>query len=80
MAINQNGFQASYFVKNSTENKAAVVLLGGGQWGDYWANDLAKKGMAGLSLPYTGAAGLPELPEEINLKKGSCCLIGNTNQ
>ena len=32
--INDNGFQANYFVKKDTEKKASIVLLGGGQWGD----------------------------------------------
>lgn len=66
--INENGFQANYFVKNITEKKAAIVLIGGGQWGDYWSQELANKGFVGLSLPYTGKEGLPKLPEEINLE------------
>ncbi len=66
--INENGFQGNYFVKEVTENKAAVILIGGGNWGDYWGVQLANKGFAGLSLPYTGMEGLPKLPEEINLE------------
>lgn len=66
--VNENGFQANYFVKETTENKAAVILVGGGQWGDYWGGQLANKGLSGLSLPYVRREGLPELPEEINLE------------
>ena len=33
IAINENGFQANYFVKTDTKRKAAIVLIGGGQWG-----------------------------------------------
>ncbi|MCV6629196.1 MAG: palmitoyl-CoA hydrolase [Flavobacteriaceae bacterium] len=65
--INQNGFQANYYVKNKVAHKPAVVLIGGGQWGDYWAQEFANHGMVGLSLPYTGKEGLPQLPEEIDL-------------
>ena len=65
--INHNGFKASYYVKNDLENKKAIVLIGGGQWGDYWAQEFANNGMVGLSLPYTGKEGLPKLPEEIDL-------------
>jgi len=66
--INKNGFQANYFVKNIIEKKASIVLIGGGQWGDYWGQEFAKKGFVGLSLPYIGREGLPKLPEEINLE------------
>ena len=65
--INQNGFQARYYVKNDSEDKKAIVLIGGEQWGDYWAQEFANNGMAGLSLPYIGKEGLPKLPEEIDL-------------
>lgn len=65
--INQNGFQARYYVKNDLEDKKAIVLIGGGQWGDYWAQEFANNGMVGLSLPYIGKEGLPKLPEEIDL-------------
>ncbi|RAJ04829.1 bile acid acyltransferase/acyl-CoA thioester hydrolase-like protein [Arenibacter echinorum] len=66
--INDNGFQANYFVKKDTEKKASIVLIGGGQWGDYWGQQFANRGFSGLSLPYTRRAGLPKLPEEINLE------------
>lgn len=65
--INDDGFQANYFVKKDTEKKASIVLIGGGQWGDYWAQQFANSGFVGLSLPYTGAEGLPKWPEEIDL-------------
>lgn len=67
-AIQENGFQASYYSKEDTKNKAAVILLGGGQWGDYWAQEFVKKGFIGLSVPYTRSKGLPELPEAIDLE------------
>ena len=66
--INEVGFQANYFAKNVAEKKAAIVLIGGGQWGDYWGQQFAHKGFVGLSLPYTRLEGLPKLPEEINLE------------
>lgn len=67
-AINENGFQAKYFAKNNLTNKTAIVLIGGGQWGDYWAQEFSKKEMVALSLPYTGIEGLPKLPEDIDLE------------
>tara|TARA_R110002049_G_scaffold47596_3_gene137271 strand:+ start:839 stop:1771 length:933 start_codon:yes stop_codon:yes gene_type:complete len=67
-SISENGFQANYFVKEDTKSKATVILIGGGQWGDYWAEQFAKKEMVGLSIPYTGKEGLPRLPEEIELE------------
>ena len=66
--INQNGFQANYFAKSDTKNQPAIILIGGGQWGDYWGEQFANKGYVGLSLPYTRLEGLPELPEEIPLE------------
>jgi pimeloyl-ACP methyl ester carboxylesterase len=66
--INENGFQANYFVKDDLNNKTTVILIGGGQWGDYWAQEFANNEMVGLSLPYTGNEGLPKLPEEIDLE------------
>ncbi len=67
-AINEIGFQANYFVKPDTKRKTAIVLIGGGQMGDYWGQQFANKGFAGLSIPYTQREGLPKLPEEINLE------------
>jgi len=67
-AINENGFQATFFVKTDTKRKAAIVLIGGGQWGDYWGQQFANKGFTGLSIPYIRREGLPKLPEEINLE------------
>lgn len=66
--INEKGFQANFFSSSETENKATVVLIGGGQWGDYWGIELAKNGYVGLSIPYTNVDGLPPLPEEIPLE------------
>lgn len=67
-AINSNGFQANFFARENTQNQAAVILIGGGQWGNYWAQKFADKGFVGLSLPYVGQQNLPKLPEEIELE------------
>ena len=66
--IIENGFQANFFAKENVENKAVVILIGGGQWGDYWAHEIANNKLAALSLPYIGRENLPDLPEEIDLK------------
>ncbi len=65
--INTNGIQANYFTKANVKNETTIILLGGGQWGDFWAQEFAKKGYVGLSLPYIGVEGLPKLPEAIDL-------------
>jgi dienelactone hydrolase len=66
--IIKNEFQANFFAKESTAKKAAIVLIGGGDWGDYWGQEFAKKEFVGLSLHYLRREGLPQLPEEINLE------------
>lgn len=66
--INQDGFQANLYAQNEILDKAAVVLVGGGQWGNYWGEQFAKQGFVGLSIPYTRNEGLPKLPEEIPLE------------
>lgn len=66
--INESGFQANYFANENIKGKTTVILLGGGQWGDYWAQHFAKNDMVGLSIPYIGREGLPKLPEEIELE------------
>ena len=66
--INENGFQADFYSTNLTQNKTAIILIGGGQWGHYWGEQFANKGFVGLSLPYIGNEGLPKLPEEIPLE------------
>ena len=67
-SINDYGFKATYFSKDDIENQPAIVLIGGGNWGDYWGQEFAKANYAGLSLPYYGQDGLPELMEEIPLE------------
>ncbi|NPD47184.1 hypothetical protein HNV12_12920 [Methanococcoides sp. SA1] len=66
--IHEDGFQAKYFARSETQNKTAIILIGGGQWGNYWGEQFANKGYVGLSLPYTRLEGLPDLPEEIPLE------------
>ncbi len=66
-AIVTNDFKANFFAKDDTRNGTTLILVGGGQWGDYWAQEVAQQGMVGLSLPYIGIDGLPRLPEEIDL-------------
>lgn len=66
--VSDDGLQGNYFAKENLEDKTTIVLLGGGQWGDYWAQHFAKNDMVGLSLAYTGVEGLPDLPENIELE------------
>ncbi|WNJ19872.1 acyl-CoA thioester hydrolase/BAAT C-terminal domain-containing protein [Pontibacter sp. G13] len=66
--IHEQEFQASFFAKSDIEHRPAVVVIGGGAWGDYWAQELAKANYVGLSLPYCCQDELPSLPEEIPLE------------
>ncbi|GAA0872147.1 hypothetical protein GCM10009117_12940 [Gangjinia marincola] len=66
--IDDYGFKANHFKKENSASAPAIILLGGGQWGDYWGQEFAKNGFIGLSLPYMGREGLPKLPEEIDLE------------
>lgn len=66
--VNERGFKATLFANNDTENRPAIVLIGGGNWGDYWGQEFAKSNYVGLSLPYYRAEGLPQLMEEIPLE------------
>ncbi|MEM9987115.1 MAG: acyl-CoA thioester hydrolase/BAAT C-terminal domain-containing protein, partial [Bacteroidota bacterium] len=66
--IKENGIQAAFFAKGGTENQPGVILIGGGNWGDYWGQEFAKANYVGLSLPYHRQKGLPALPEEIPLE------------
>ncbi|WP_435579089.1 alpha/beta hydrolase family protein [Gilvibacter sp.] len=66
--IQQNGLWANYFAQDNDQAKTTVILIGGGQWGDYWAQYLAQNNMYGLSLPYSGVGDLPQLPEDIALE------------
>lgn len=50
--IAEDDFQANFFAQENTEHKTAVILIGGGQWGDYWGQEIAKNELVGLSLPY----------------------------
>mgnify|MGYP000677749594 CR=1 FL=1 len=65
--ITENGFHANYYAKKDLQQQPAILVIGGGQWGDYWANTFANQDMVGLSLPYVGEENLPQLPEEIDL-------------
>lgn len=66
-SVNESGFQGTLYVKDGLKNKTAIILLGGGPWGAYWAQEFATNDMVGFSLPYIGSAGLPTLPEDIDL-------------
>lgn len=66
--VNRQGFRANFFAADTIRKKPAIILVGGGPWGDYWGQYLARRGYAGLSLPYVGKEGLPALPEEIPLE------------
>lgn len=67
-AVEESGFQANFFATQEIHNQPAVVVLGGGQGGDYWGQEFAKAGYASLSLPYYRQEGLPPLLEEIPLE------------
>jgi pimeloyl-ACP methyl ester carboxylesterase len=66
--IHEAGFIANYYAKENTKSKTAVILIGGGPWGDYWGQEFAKSNYVGLSLPYYREEGLPQLMEEIPLE------------
>lgn len=66
--ISGQGFQGKFFAKSGVEQQLAVIVIGGGQEGDYWGREFALAGLVGLSLPYTGQEGLPPRPEEIPLE------------
>lgn len=78
--LDEDGIKGNYYASPNSENKAAVLLVGGGQWGDYWGYEFAKRGFVGLSLPYTRLDGLPELPEEIPLEYFQKALIWLSEQ
>jgi len=79
-SIDEYGFQAEYFALDTTKNKPAIVLIGGGYSGEYWADQFARQGFVGLSLPYIGSDGLPKLPEEIALEYFETALNWLRNQ
>lgn len=79
-SLDQDGIKGNYYAAPNTENKTTVLLVGGGQWGNYWGSELAKRGFVGLSLPYTRVEGLPELPEEIPLEYFQKALIWLSEQ
>lgn len=66
--VNDRGFKATLFAKNNIQNQPAIVILGGGIWGDYWGQEVAKVDYVGLSLPFYRQEGLPQLMEEIPLE------------
>lgn len=67
VTVSEDGLVANYYSTNESPNPA-IILIGGGMWGEYWASELAMSGYPSLSLTYSGAEGLPELPEEIPLE------------
>lgn len=66
--INETRFQAKLFSQDDISNETTVVLIGGGNWGDYWAQEFSKRGMVGMSLPYIGISDVPNLIEEVPLE------------
>ena len=66
--ISGNGLRATFFANDDAENRPTIVLIGGGDWGDYWGQEFAKANYVGLSLPFYRQEGLPELMEEISLE------------
>lgn len=53
-SINANGFKATFFSKDDLENQTAIVLIGGGDWGDYWGRNLQKQTILVYHYPITG--------------------------
>lgn len=66
--ISENGFRATFFAYKDTQNRPTIILVGGGNWGDYWGQEFAKSNYVGLSLPYYREEGLPLLMEDIPLE------------
>lgn len=66
--VSENGFRAAFFANKHIKNRPTIILIGGGNWGDYWGQELAKSNYVGLSLPYYREEGLPQLMEEIPLE------------
>lgn len=67
-AIDENGLHANFYAQENDQLKPTIILIGGGEWGNYWGQTFAKRGYMALSLPYYRREGLPELPEEIPLE------------
>lgn len=67
-SINESGIKGTFFSKDKIEKQTTILLIGGGDWGEYWGQELAKANFVGLSLPYHREEGLPKLPEEIPLE------------
>uniref|UniRef100_UPI00404B6967 acyl-CoA thioester hydrolase/BAAT C-terminal domain-containing protein n=2 Tax=Flavobacterium sp. TaxID=239 RepID=UPI00404B6967 len=65
--IKENGFVAQFYTKENDHQKTTLVLIGGGQWGDYWGAEMVKNDLVGFSIPYASYEELPQLPEEIDL-------------
>lgn len=66
--VRENSLYADFYAKDGVSDTTAVVLLGGGQWGAYWGEQIANAGCVALTLPYANRVGLPRLPEEIPLE------------
>lgn len=66
--VSENGFRGALFANKNAKNRTAIILVGGGDWGDYWGQEFAKANYVGLSLPYYREEGLPQLMEEIPLE------------
>ncbi|MBY8964007.1 palmitoyl-CoA hydrolase [Flavobacterium sp. D11R37] len=66
--VNESEIKATLFAKKDITNQPAIILVGGGEWGDYWGQEFAKAGYVDLSLPYYRLESLPDLMEEIPLE------------
>ncbi|MGB2128222.1 MAG: acyl-CoA thioester hydrolase/BAAT C-terminal domain-containing protein [Flavicella sp.] len=65
--IRENGFRVNLYVKEGILDTTTIILVGGGAWGDYWAQEFSKKGKVGVSIPYVGETGMPKLVEAFPL-------------
>lgn len=67
-AIDHHNFYGTFYAKEETTQSVGVILLGGGEWGDYWGQEMAKSGFTALSLPYLAQKQMPSKIAEIPLE------------
>jgi len=66
--IENSGFKGNYYQAKNTQESKIVIVLGGGGFSDYWAEEFSNLGYSALSLPYHRQKGLPDLIERIPLE------------